>query len=798
MVSLRAKLLLGTLLMLVPVLGLLLLAFNASYARRQEIVLESLLQTARGAAALVDATFDEAITLGQAIAGEPEVQSLDRARLSARLRRLGSGYDQYQTFYVFNASGTLVGVSDEDVPPSLNVADRPYFQDVLTTGRSKSFDLVLGRRTGEVTTGVAVPILDAADVRVGVLVIGFDLDRLQERIASMGVSGTQSVSLFDTTGRLALVAAERPLMMERSWEQRDFSQQPEIEAALAGDPVLRTDFVSELDGRPLAVAMARSRQHGWAAAAAWPASDAFGPANEARSRELGLFIAIATVALIGTVLVASSLTRPVRQLASGVVAFGRGDLDHRIQIRAADELGQLGAAFNTMACQIQGVLHELRAARAAAESGRLEAERARAEAELAGRRATFLAEAGAALSESLDYAATLQRVANLAVPTVADWCVVDVVERDGRVSRVAAAHAAPAMAEEISKLRRGYVPQLDWWDHPVAAVLRDGAPVILPEMDQAALRTVARDAEHLRLLQHLGTRWLMVVPLSTRGRILGTITFATGDSGRRYDASDLTLVESLANRAAVAVDNARLFTETERAVSVRDEFLASASHELRTPISHIKGFVSSLRQSDVEWDEEIQQDFLAEIERETDRLAKLIGDLLDMTRLESGGLDQVERAPARLSDIVTGGLDRVRGLVRKHTVQVDVPADLPVVLADASQLERVIANLTENAAKFSPEESSIRISSSERHGMVELRVEDEGPGISTDQLEQVFEKFYRGRNGTPAVPGTGLGLSICRRIVEAHGGRIRAEQSARGARLVIELPVGVSLPVPGR
>ena len=112
-VSLRGKLLFGTLLMLVPVLGLLLLAFNASYDRRREIVLESLLQTARGAAALVDATFDEAITLGQAVAGEPEIRSLDPALLTPRLRRLGSGYDQYQTFFVFDAAGELVGVSDE-------------------------------------------------------------------------------------------------------------------------------------------------------------------------------------------------------------------------------------------------------------------------------------------------------------------------------------------------------------------------------------------------------------------------------------------------------------------------------------------------------------------------------------------------------------------------------------------------------------------------------------------------------------------------------------------------------------
>jgi signal transduction histidine kinase len=786
-VSLRAKLLLGTLLVLIPVLGLLLVAFNASYDRRQEIVLESLLQTARGAAALVDATFDEAITLGQAIVGDPAIQSLDPDRVTPRLRRLGSGYDQYETFFVFDSSGELIGVSDEDVPTPLNIADRSYFQRVMQTGEPTSFELVLGRRGGDVSTGAAIPIVGETFSTVGVLVIGFDLERLQDRIASMGLYGSQLVALFDPGGRLALQAGERSVPIDRPWDQRDFSTVPEIRTALGGEAVLRTDFVSAMDGRSLAMAMTRSRKHGWIAAATWPAAEAFAPANEARQRELTAFVGIAVASVLGTIWLASLVSRPVRRLASGALAFGRGDLDHRLDIRTGDELGQLGQAFNTMAGQIQTTLSELRKARSAAEAGWYEAEMARAAAELGERRATFLAEAGAALSESLDYAATLQRVANLAVPTVADWCVVDIVEREGTVSRVAAAHADASRASAIGELQRCYKPQPDWRDHPVATVLGDGRPIILTDLDEAALRAVARDAEHLRLLGSLGTVCLMVVPLRARGRILGTIMLATGDSGRCYDESDLTLAQSLASRAAVAVDNARLHTETERAVRVRDEFLASASHELRTPISHVKGFVSSLRQTDVEWDEEIRQDFLAEIERETDRLARLIGDLLDMTRLESGGLDDVDRAPVRPADLVEGGLDRVRGLVRGRSIRVDVSADLPPVLGEASQLERVIANLAENAAKFSPPDTTIRIAGSVVDGVLELRVEDEGPGIPPEHLEQVFEKFYRVRSGDPSAPGTGLGLSICRRIVEAHGGRIRAENYERGSRFVVEL-----------
>lgn len=790
--SLRAKLLLGALLVLVPIFGLLLVAFEASYDRRRDIVLESLLQTAEGAAALVDATFDEAIVLGRAIASDPAIRSLDPERVTPRLERLATGYNQYESFLVFDELGELRGVSDPVAGTALNVADRPYFRRVLEAGQPTVIELISGRRTGRPATGVAVPIHGEVGGPIGVLVIGFNLDRLERRIAQVGLYGDQVVALFDPAGQLALRATELPAPAVPGWEPRDYSAVPALLAALAGEAVSRADFESPVDGREWAIGMVRSQQHGWVAAALWPAAEAFAPAAEARRLELATFAVIALTSIIGAVVLASSLTRPVRRLANGALALGRGELDRRVDIRTGDELETLGHAFNAMAGHLQASLTELEAARIAAEAGRRAAEASRAEAEAAERRAVFLAEAGAALTESLDYEATLQRVAALAVPMVADWCVVDIVERDGSVSRIAAAHADPARAALIDE-PRGIAPQPVWEDHPVARVLRTGRPLVLSDLAQPELATMARDPEHRHLLRGLGVATLVIVPLSARGPVMGTITLAMGGSGRRYDDADLTLAESLASRAAIAVENARLHAETRQAVRVRDEFLASASHELRTPISHVKGFVSSLRQPDVEWDEETRRDFLAEIERETDRLAKLIGDLLDMTRLESGGLDEVERAPIAPSTLIEGGLDRVRGLVRGHPVQVDVPLALPAVLGEVSQLERVVANLVENAAKFSPPGGRIRVSAAACDGTLELCVEDEGPGIPPEHMGHVFEEFYRVLTRDRSIPGTGLGLAICRRIVESHGGQIRAENQAHGARFVVELPLAASL-----
>jgi K+-sensing histidine kinase KdpD len=243
-------------------------------------------------------------------------------------------------------------------------------------------------------------------------------------------------------------------------------------------------------------------------------------------------------------------------------------------------------------------------------------------------------------------------------------------------------------------------------------------------------------------------------------------------------------------RAEVARTAAEAATRaTQQALRVRDEFLASASHELRTPLGHIKGFVSTLRQTDVEWDEATRQDFLGEIEREADRLAKLIGDLLDMSRLESGGLDEIERAPSPPRTLVTGGLDRVRGLLNGRAVIVDAPPDLPSVLVEPSQIERVIANLVENAAKYAPGESAITVAATVVGRELQFRVEDEGPGIPDEDLDRIFERFVRLKHDGDTVPGTGLGLAICRRIVEAHGGWIRAENTTSGVQFLVGIPL---------
>jgi PAS domain S-box-containing protein len=423
-----------------------------------------------------------------------------------------------------------------------------------------------------------------------------------------------------------------------------------------------------------------------------------------------------------------------------------------------------------------------------------EAERqARAQAELAQHRSAFLAEAGRQLASSLDYEATLQRVAELAVPTLADWCIVDVVEGDHSLRRLVVAHADPAN-EPFASILQQSAPVDSAGLQGIARVLQTGQSELYPAAPESVVESLGRDVGDQCLIRELNPTSIIIVPLLARGRVLGALSFAWSRSDRHYGPEDLAFVEDLARRAALAVDNARLYRSAQEAIRVREELLAATSHDLRTPLSHIKGFASSLRRVDVQWDEETRRDFMAEIEREADRLAVLIGDLLEMSRIESGGLDSHERAPARLGDLVAGGLDRVRGLFDERCLTVDVPTELPPVVVDAAQLERVVANLLENAAKYAPAESAVRVLARTAGEHIELRVEDRGPGIPPDHLDHVFDKFFRVHTSERSgIPGTGLGLAICRAIVQAHGGRIWAEnRHGGGARFVVALPVAAA------
>lgn len=225
---------------------------------------------------------------------------------------------------------------------------------------------------------------------------------------------------------------------------------------------------------------------------------------------------------------------------------------------------------------------------------------------------------------------------------------------------------------------------------------------------------------------------------------------------------------------------------------LKADFISMVSHELRTPLSHIKGFASTLLQTDVTWDAETQRDFLGSIDREVDRLTRLVENLLQMSRIEAGGLKNMERFPHHVDELLELILPELRQRANQHPLVVNVSpmAASNSVLVDARRIELVLANLVENAAKYSPPQTKIIFSVESNDERVIFHLQDEGPGIALQEQTHIFDRFYRVRATRRGVGGTGLGLAICKQLVEAHGGEIWVtSQSGQGACFSFSLPL---------
>jgi PAS domain S-box-containing protein len=382
------------------------------------------------------------------------------------------------------------------------------------------------------------------------------------------------------------------------------------------------------------------------------------------------------------------------------------------------------------------------------------------ELQQAGHRATLLAEAGRILASTLDYEHTLASVAQLAVPSMADWCAVDVRAEDGGIRRLAAAGADPSPAESG----------------------RDGEPSGIARTMQTGRAELFAEGPQ---------RWAMAAPLVARGRILGALSFGTGESRREYSPEDLAFAQSLADHAALAIDNARLYREAQDANRIKDDFLATLSHELRTPLNAIVGWAHLLRTGTL--DAEAVRRAAETIDRNARIQSQLVGDVLDVSRIVAGKL-RLESRPVELGAVLEAALDTVRASARAKGIGITAnldPAAGPV-LGDVDRLQQVFWNLLSNAVKFTQEAGEIRIRLARVGTQVEAVVEDTGIGLSAEFLPHVFERFRQADgSSTRRHGGLGLGLSIARHLVELHGGTLSAASPGpgHGATFRVALPL---------
>lgn len=421
--------------------------------------------------------------------------------------------------------------------------------------------------------------------------------------------------------------------------------------------------------------------------------------------------------------------------------------------------------------------------------------RLREQAEAQRRRAAFLAQASAALGDSLDFNITLQRVAELAVPEVADWCAAFVTNERGMVERAAVAHRDPAKIALAAEFYSKYPPTLSSGSS-IATVIETGEPQFLPEITEEMLRQIGRDPERLRLVRELNMKSVLIVPMSSRNRVLGALLFVMAESGRTLSPADLELAEALAARAAAAIDNSRLFQQVQwqleerartEAALIKTERLATAgrlaatiAHEINNPLEAVTNLIYLARSAPAG---EVRT-YLQMVEDELARIARITKMTLGFYR--DGGAP----TPVDMAELLREVLALYGAKLRAKNIHVRTDVECSQsVLGSKGELRQVVANLVANAVDVLPNDGSLTLAVHDSDSAVQLRVSDNGPGIPAENLSRIFEAFFT----TKAELGTGLGLWVSRQIVEKHGGAISVESTPAGACFTVSLPCTTQL-----
>jgi PAS domain S-box-containing protein len=422
-------------------------------------------------------------------------------------------------------------------------------------------------------------------------------------------------------------------------------------------------------------------------------------------------------------------------------------------------------------------------------------------------RLRFLSDAGELLGTLRAYEQILETVAELAVPRIADACVVHVLDEQGKVRRLASAHVDPRRSGWAEALEGHYPVSLDA-PAGIGAVLRTGVAQLYSQVTDALIQARATDPEHLRLLRELAPRSSICVPLVARRRTIGALTLiTTNDSGRSYDEQDLTTAELLGRRVGLAVENARLHAETQAALQqvteisrTKDEFLATLSHELRTPLNSIVGWAHLLKSGGL--DADLARKAVETIDRNAALQSQLIADILDVSRIITGKV-RLNVRPIEPLTVIEEAIDTLRPAADAKGIRVEAILDPSAgpISGDAERLQQVVWNLMSNAIKFAPKAGRVQVRLEAVNSHLEIVVEDDGPGIAPDFLPHVFERFRQADSSSTRVhKGLGLGLAIVRHLVELHGGRVHAANrpSGPGAVFTVILPRRPALGPQGR
>jgi len=397
----------------------------------------------------------------------------------------------------------------------------------------------------------------------------------------------------------------------------------------------------------------------------------------------------------------------------------------------------------------------------------------------------FLSEAGGLLGTSLDVGRTLQALANVPVPYLAEACIVDVVGPDGAWQRQVSHSDAPELNAALESVGHHTLT----WDSPwrVIDAMRSRRIEVIAHITDDWLEGHTETAEEFARVKALRARSALFLPLVARDHVLGALSLIRVTNAP-FTPEQVALAQALGARAAYAMDNARLYTMAQRATRAREEVLSVVSHDLGNPLAAIRLCAAALLEAPPT-DVKEQRHLIQAIGNSADWMSRLIQDLLDVSTIEVGKLS-VERRTEQVAPIVRSALAMVSPQAQQRGVAISsvIDSNVPAVHGDAARLIQVLTNLLGNSLKYTERGGSVTVSASAKDDDVLITVRDTGSGIPADQLPRVFERYYTRKRGA-SKSGSGLGLSIARGIVEAHGGRIWVDSTVgEGTTFFVSLP----------
>ncbi len=775
----RLQLLVGA--AIVPLALVSALALSALLERQREQTRESTLNIARAMATAIDNELRLTVSALQVLAMSAPIGARTPAELAGAYELAGhvlQARPEWRAILLLKPDGeVLFSTSYPLRRTDLKVIEADSFMQLVRSGQP-SIGLLARGPGGQFGIPVRVPVSRDGTLRY-VLSAVVRPEAILQVVQRQQVPDSWVVSVFDATGRRVARSRDHD-------RQLGTAPSPSLRAMMGdlGERDTVTGLTESLEGNRVQTAVARVTTARWTVALGVPQANIEAAVRGSAIAYGGGILLSLLIGGTAAWFVSRSVTRPMARLGSAALALGQGTAlpatrSDVIEIEAVTEALQAASMLRQRhETDRQQLLDAERRARTVAEQTQSRLER--------------LTQASSLLSSTLDEQATLQAIAAILVPDLADACRLDLLDADGKLQRKLTHHTDPERTRAIEQFVRTHraspdtVGSFPW-------VMRTGSlHYVNIERPQEFF---AGDPMFASFAELVGLRAVCVTPLVARGRTIGAMAAIQAESGRVFQEADAALVGQIGLRAALALDNVRLYADAqdalhraEAASRVKDEFLAMLGHELRNPLAPI---VTSLEIMARRHDDRSLRE-RSVIERQVRHLSRLVDDLLDVSRIATGKVE-LNRERIDLRNVLSQAGEQVHALLRARArpLELTLPMQPLWVLGDAPRLTQVVTNLLTNAIKFTAPDRRIALRLDGDDDRARITVTDDGDGIAPALLPFIFERFVQGEQALQrARGGLGLGLAIAHNIVELHHGQIAAHSAGpgQGSEFVVTLP----------